>query len=628
MQISVSPPPVVALQLGALLLLAGSTPLRAQRPLNLDFEQPAAAYSDRAWGWSLGWSAFGAGGGATFHLDSTRSHRGRRSLRIASADSSTADSPQPLVLQLPAAFSLGRTVLLTGWAWRGAGTGRALVSLEAWKDQAFAAVDTAWILAPAAAAAAEGWTPFTLRIAVPAEGVHSLVVTVAIAGAGTAWFDDLTLSVDGNPIDALPPAVAPPSAAELAWLASHAAPLATVEVAHPNERDDTDLQLLRNIVAGAEVVGLGESTHGTREFFLVKHRLLVFLVEELGFRAFAIEANQLAVERLNRYVQGGPGTARDAMRVMFRVWNTEGMLDLVEWLRDWNARHPRDAVRFFGYDMQDHRAPVDTLRAFLQRTEPDLLGSLDRLSGDYRAQSTAIVPQVPDSVRERWAVQADSLWSLAVEARMRWLARAATAADSLGVEWAVQGANLLRQAARLNATLNSPDRDSLMAANLLWARSVLAPERRTVVWAHDVHVSRGGDPTLSFNGGAQMGAYLAAALGSRYRALSLLTFDGAYTATRSFTDHEMIQATAFPAPPGSLEAALHDLPRPDSTVGWIVDLRPARGSDEAAWLRLPRPIRHVGYATYDYGFELSASLPLEFDGVVFVDHSGPSRLLP
>ena len=42
---------------------------------------------------------------------------------------------------------------------------------------------------------------------------------------------------------------------------------------------------------------------------------------------------------------------------------------------------------------------------------------------------------------------------------------------------------------------------------------------------------------------------------------------------------------------------------------------------------MPRPIRHIGYASYDYSFALLAVLPLEFDGVVFIDHTSASRLL-
>jgi erythromycin esterase len=42
-------------------------------------------------------------------------------------------------------------------------------------------------------------------------------------------------------------------------------------------------------VANAEVVGLGESTHAAHEQFAVMHRIVRFLVEEMGFRCVALE---------------------------------------------------------------------------------------------------------------------------------------------------------------------------------------------------------------------------------------------------------------------------------------------------------------------------------------------------
>jgi erythromycin esterase len=502
-----------------------------------------------------------------------------------------------------------------------------MLILEAWKDREFAAADTAWSSSDTAAAGSSDWAAHEVRIHVPDDPtVHSVVITLALEGHGTVWFDDLTLSADGVPLTTLPRVAEPPAEAELAWLTRHAAPLRDVQAPVNGAPDDTDLRLVADIVGAARVVGLGESTHGTREFFQVKHRLLEYLVRELGFSVFAIEANQLAVERVNAFVQGGSGTARDAMRVMFRVWNTEEMLALVEWMRAYNAAHPTRRVRFIGYDMQDHRTPADTLRAFLGRIEPELLGRFDQLTGEYRAQRGSATPQIADTVRARWARQAEALWDVLSGRRSAWLDRASNRADTLAVEWVVQAGNLFRQTARFNVALTSPERDSLMAANLDWALRTLTPDARAVVWAHDVHVSHGGDPTLSFNGGAQMGAYVRRH-GRDYRALTLLTYDGAYTATRSFSDHSMIEAEAFPAPPGSIEAALHKLERPEPGVGWVVDLRPARTDDLAAWLRRPRPIRHIGYAAYDYGFEFTAVVPLEFDGVVFIDRSSASRLL-
>jgi erythromycin esterase len=56
---------------------------------------------------------------------------------------------------------------------------------------------------------------------------------------------------------------------------------------------------------GVRVVGLGESTHGTAEFFRLKHRLVEYLVTAHGFRTFAMEASASATG--GRRVRTGPG---------------------------------------------------------------------------------------------------------------------------------------------------------------------------------------------------------------------------------------------------------------------------------------------------------------------------------
>ena len=607
----------------ALCCVAAFGPLRmlsAQRPLNLDFERASVSYPDRPWGWTLGWSAFAAGPGARFVLDSVVRRGGRHGLRVEIPDSTPRSTPQELMLQLPAGFVRGKTVELRGWLRTSAAGAVGRLHLEAWGDRVVPAADTAVLRASGA------WVAHRLRIAVPADSsIHSLVVMVSLQGSGSAWFDDLTMAVEGQAITSLPGMVEPPTAAELRALLPHAAPLRTT--AAPNgSPDDRDLQAIDRIIAGARIVGLGESTHGTREFFQVKHRLIEYLVRVHGYRLFAIEANQVGVERINRYVQGGDGTAKSVARAMFAVWNTEEVEALIDWMRGFNAAHPTDPVRFAGYDMQDHQTPIDSLRSFLRLVEPALEPRVEALSREYRSQASYATFQVADSIRLRWAAQADTLWELVQEKRAGWR-QGSTAVAHETVEWAVQAATLFRQAARFNVALSSPDRDSLMAVNVDWLLRTLAPQAKAIVWAHDVHVSHGGDPVRSFNAGAQMGAHLKRMYGDQYRSLSLLTYDGQYTATRSFNDHAMMAVEAFPAPAGSMEEALHRLPRPTGTAGWIVDLRTVRGAPELRWIEASRPIRHVGYAAYDYGFDMSAVLPLEFDGIVFVDRTTASRLL-
>ncbi|HEU4478472.1 MAG TPA: hypothetical protein VFR80_08130, partial [Pyrinomonadaceae bacterium] len=65
-----------------------------------------------------------------------------------------------------------------------------------------------------------------------------------------------------------------------------------------------DLQPLKSTFKGVRVIGVGETTHGTHEFFRFRHRLLVFLIRHMGFRTLALETGYASAGGLNAYVQG------------------------------------------------------------------------------------------------------------------------------------------------------------------------------------------------------------------------------------------------------------------------------------------------------------------------------------
>lgn len=615
------PMPRTAAWLLVLLLACG---VQAQRPLNLDFEVGGIGEPDRPWGWTWGWSVFTGGAAARCFLDSMVVIQGQRSLGLEIPPEHAPAPPQTLMLQVPAGFALGRNLELELQVRVQGGNARAAVCLEAWGDQRVAAIDT---LVVQGADEPGGWQAGRLRITVPADpAVHSIVIQVGLEGSGRAWFDGGDLRVEGSSIERLPPLFPPPTEAERQALGRECRPLARVDrVAGAPEED---LEGFLAAVHQARVIGLGESTHGTGEFFRLKHRLVELLVRRAGFRVFALEANMLTAARLDAWVQGGPGTVEQAMAGLFTVWHTREVRDLLLELRAWNGKHPADPVRVAGVDMQDHRSPADTLRALISRLDPGLARTVEERIGEYTAQPSHATWSIPDSLRTHWAEQAGLLCATLGEARPGWLAAARSAGDTLAAHWALQCATLVSQAAELNRTLYSPDRDSLMAANLLWALDTLFPGQRAVLWAHDMHVSRSGDPATAFNGGKQMGATLARALGPGYRAFSLLTGAGVYRATRSFTDHTLIGATAWPAPEGSLEQALATLPRRADSPGWFQDLRPVAAAGESHWLAGPRPVRSIGFAAMDYGFEIQALLPREFDGVFFLNETTASNPLP
>ena len=77
------------------------------------------------------------------------------------------------------------------------------------------------------------------------------------------------------------PAFAQENPPVTAWISSHAIRLATPVAGHGFD----DMAPLKKVVGDARIVELGEATHGSREFFQLKHRMLEFLATEMGFTA-------------------------------------------------------------------------------------------------------------------------------------------------------------------------------------------------------------------------------------------------------------------------------------------------------------------------------------------------------
>ena len=151
------------------------------------------------------------------------------------------------------------------------------------------------------------------------------------------------------------------------WLKTNAIRLSTVEAGH----GFADMKPLKKIIGDARIVSLGEATHGTREFFQLKHRMLEFLVKEKGFTIFSIEANMPEAYRLNDYVLNGNGDPAALIKGMyFWTWSTEEVLDMVMWMRKFN-KAGKGRLQFTGFDMQTPDVAAGIVSDFVAKVEPD-----------------------------------------------------------------------------------------------------------------------------------------------------------------------------------------------------------------------------------------------------------------
>ncbi|MFD7510440.1 erythromycin esterase family protein [Streptomyces sp. NPDC059853] len=163
------------------------------------------------------------------------------------------------------------------------------------------------------------------------------------------------------------------------WIGQHAHRLTTTDPHAPLD----DLRPLVRLVGDAPVVAIGTATRQSRELSVLAHRVVRLLVEELGFRSFALEGDDAARVGLDAHIAAGKGDARALLAGARSFWQTGEILDIVHWLRSFNRRHPGDPVRFTdGLSApREPVVPLDGLAAIERRLAEDVIDRHDR-TGD------------------------------------------------------------------------------------------------------------------------------------------------------------------------------------------------------------------------------------------------------
>ncbi|HKR09300.1 MAG TPA: erythromycin esterase family protein, partial [Gemmatimonadaceae bacterium] len=163
----------------------------------------------------------------------------------------------------------------------------------------------------------------------------------------------------------------------VAWIRETAIPIRTVDAGN----GFADLAPLKPLLSNVRVVGLGESTHGTSEFQRVKHRLLEFLVKEMGYTAFSMEASYSDAQPMNNYVLHGKGNRADVLsKLGYVAWDMEEFAAMVDWMRAYNRTVPEARkVRFYGVDIYRNSVGRVKVLAAVRRVLPTAVRTTDSL---------------------------------------------------------------------------------------------------------------------------------------------------------------------------------------------------------------------------------------------------------
>ena len=370
------------------------------------------------------------------------------------------------------------------------------------------------------------------------------------------------------------------------------------ELLAPFVRDDD--AVVESLFQG-RLIGLGEATHGTREFYDERRRITMMGIKKYGVRVVLFEAGMAAVEDANAYIKNGTGTIEAATK---SVGSTHGIRDLLVALRNWNATHPKKQVRLAGVDPKGNGPYIDIIRRWMSSANPKRLKALEPTIKMIPRGSSKLNPALVDAVIPLQTLLND------VKAR--------GAPPSV-----VRAARALWQHANVyhRDLADAIDRrDAAMAFN---AMDALGSDKG-VLWAHNGHVSTG-----QILARPAMGVSLREALGRRYRALALVFSEGGFLAAvhGASAPHSSVGFIVPAAPPENVGGVLAAV-GPDR---FMLDLKSLTG-DAKALLEKTRLIRAIG-STYHESWTgthrsmAPTSLVRDYDAVLFLRRVSEARSL-
>lgn len=121
-----------------------------------------------------------------------------------------------------------------------------------------------------------------------------------------------------------------------------------------------DLIKLINLMSNEELVLLGESTHGTQEYYEIRRIISQKLIENHNFKFIAVEGDWNSIYEINLYIKGlsNKNSAYEILKTFNRwptwMWANEEIRLLAEWLKEYNQNLPlEEKISIYGFDVYD-----------------------------------------------------------------------------------------------------------------------------------------------------------------------------------------------------------------------------------------------------------------------------------
>jgi protein-L-isoaspartate(D-aspartate) O-methyltransferase len=378
----------------------------------------------------------------------------------------------------------------------------------------------------------------------------------------------------------------------------------------------------------ARIVLIGESTHGTSEFYRMRARITKALIERKGFNIVVIEGDWPDTNAIDRYVRGhGEAYLRTPAFSRFPtwMWRNHETREFVDWLREHNeGREREDMVSAHGLDLYSLNNSIGAVLEYLDRVDP-------QAAETARTRYACFSPWESDPATygraavsggmETCEQQAVDMLTDLMKKRAEYIQR-----DGENYFDAIRNAAVIREAERYYRVMYYGSRESwnLRDSHMFDTLSEVLHHRRdgsrAVVWAHNSHVGNAIATEMGTRGEHNIGQLAREHFGRDAYTIGFGTHRGTVAAANNW-DEPMEFMNVRPSHEDSYERLFHDSGR----RACFLHLRDPSNRTVRSELLKPHLERAIG-VIYRPETELlshyfQAALPAQFDEYIWFDET-------
>ncbi len=401
-------------------------------------------------------------------------------------------------------------------------------------------------------------------------------------------------------------------------------PISTVEAGNGFK----DLMPIKEILKDKKIVAMGEATHGTSEFFKMKHRFFEFLVEEMGYRVFAMECDGGAGQVINDYILSEEGNLEDCLGdIKYEVFRTEEVKDMIKWMKEYNddPSH-KEKIKFYGMDIQNIVDTLPKLSYYLGKLDKELQTKVeeDTLNTIYRNDIKALTNEQLDSI----LLNINEFKKDMETTKEKYLN------NNLQNEYelAIWNLNLVSQCVEYCIEVNKNEnqmvqsvtasnlRDKYMADNVKWIQEYESKlgNDKVMLWAHNLHVS---SKDVNY---VYMGKNLKEMYGDEYYSIGFEFSRGSFNAHNDMSTETL---TRFDIDNNASEYLAYKFDKTEIPISFL-DFNSASKNKEVSKMLSKNQTFNLITAYYDESIPKSFQyIPRNlFDGLIYIKETTPSKI--